>query len=286
MLLDSVPRACRQSVKLLRPSLCAIHGLLFIVLGNPSAVAQQGPCPESKDSSGSFEVAAIKASNPDSGSHSVNTTSDRIAIENYTLTKLIMIAYGLKSRTQISGGPEWIDKQAFDISAKLDDAEVMKMQALKRSERQTERNHLVQSLLIDRFHLKLHRAQKIVPVYALLVGKSGAKLAPSDPSDEGHSLSENDGHMEAKSISMDALADDLTRMPESGDRVVLNRTGLSGRFNFEIDWAPDYGSGISDNALHPGLFTALLEQLGLKLESQKMPVEMVVVESAVKPDLD
>jgi uncharacterized protein (TIGR03435 family) len=113
-------------------------------------IAKRPQKADSGKASPSFEVAAIKSSRADDGSHSVNTTSDRISVENYTLGRLIVIAYGLKSDTQISGGPKWMNKQAFDISAKMDDAEVAKMRGLKREERQEERNLLLQALLVFR----------------------------------------------------------------------------------------------------------------------------------------
>jgi uncharacterized protein (TIGR03435 family) len=92
--------------------------------------------------------------------------------------------------------------------------------------------------------------------------------------------------MTASAVSMDDLADDLTGMPESGDRVVLNLTGLSGEYDFMLNWGEDRGEGVPADATYPGLFTALQEQLGLKLESQKGSVDVIVVEAATEPVLD
>lgn len=260
-----------------------VFALLGCAIANEQGSAETKPAPKA---SPAFEVAAIKLTKADAGNQSVNSNSDRISIENYTLRRLIRLAWGLKSDTQITGGPDWMDKQAFDISAKIDDAEVAKMHEMKREERQRERNLLLQTLLADRFQLRAHQIEKILPVYALVLAKSEPRFKHSDPAAQGHSSSTNNGHMEAKSISMDSLAEDLTRMPESGDRVVVNRTGLAGDYDFKLDWTPDYGSGVPADATNPGLLTALQDQLGLKLESQKGPVEIVVVESAARPALD
>ena len=248
--------------------------------------AQEAPSATNDGKVPSFEVAAIRAHKGDDGNHSVNSSTDRVAIGNYTLQHLIRIAYDLKSESQIAGDQDWMDKVAFDISAKIDDSEVSRIRAMKREDRQKERNLLLQSLLADRFHLRVHKIQKLMPVYALVQGKSGAKLAHAAPSEQNHSLSANNGHLEATAISMDAFVEDLTRMPESGERVVVNRTGLEGDFDFKMDWTPDYGSGVPADAVFPGLFTALQDQLGLKLVSEKSNVEVIVIDSAAKPTLD
>jgi uncharacterized protein (TIGR03435 family) len=294
MLLDICSRMFSEMPKLKsclrRPAIMFCASVLVAALGNTfsqSLLAQQGPEAKTPSTTGpAFEVAAIRASKGDSGNHDVDTTADRLLISNYTLKQLIRLAYDLKSDSQISGGPEWLDKQAFDISAKIDDTEIAKLQQMKRDERRKEHNLLLQSLLADRFQLRAHEVQQVMPVYALVVVKSGPKLTPAKAPGDGYHVSTRNSHMTATATSMDILAVQLTRMPESGDRMVLNRTGLSGEYDFKLDWAPDYGNGVPPDATDPGLFTALEEQLGLKLESQKGQVTVVVVESASKPTLD
>lgn len=233
-----------------------------------------------------FEVAAIKANKGDRGDHDFDINADRFLISNYTLRQLIHLAYELKSDRQISGGPDWINKQAFDISAKIDDAEMAKMRQMKRDERRRENNVLLQSLLADRFQLRVHEVRQVMPVYVLVTAKSGPKLTRSTKSALGYHVSTHNSHMIATATSMDVLASQLTGMPESGGRLVLNHTGLIGEYDFKLDWAPDYGNGVATDATLPGLFTALKEQLGLKLESNKGTVDVVVVDSAARPTLD
>lgn len=240
-----------------------------------------------------FEVVAIKQSAPDQHGSSWNGRSDRITISNYTLRHLIRVAYDLKSDKQILGGPDWIDKSHFDIAAKLEDADATSIYKLPYEESHEQVMLIFQRLLADRFQLKLHQDQQTLPAYSLEVAKSGAKITPiSEPNDHNeaknlnHGTSTNNGHLVTQAISMDRFADYLTEFTESGDRVVVNRTGLAGEFDFTLNWARDYGNGIPSDAQFPGLFTALQEQLGLTLKSDKASVPVVVIEAASLPQLD
>lgn len=285
----SLPGLCRVGLFESIAFLCCAHLLLLALaaLSGAKAEAQQQNAPAvSAEETPIFEVVAIKSSKPDDENHRYSTTNDRFSMENFTLRRLIRIAYGLKSDSQITGGPNWMDKQAFDIVAKIDDTEAARIGKLKSDERMREFGLLLQSLLADRFQLQVHQVEQAMPVFALVVAKSGAKLARSPAAQRDYKFSWGNGHMEAKSVSMDALADHLMWMPESGARVVVNRTGLSGEYDFKLDWTPDHGGGVPPDAADPGLFTALQDQLGLKLESQKGSIDVVVVDGAVKPTLD
>jgi uncharacterized protein (TIGR03435 family) len=262
--------------------------ILFVLLAVGGASAQANPALTGADETPHFEVAAIRPSKPDSQGQNWRGSADRILIGNYTLRRLIRSAYGLKSDSQILGGPDWLDKQAFDISAKIDDAEIAKMKAMDQPAKQRERNAMLQSLLAERFAFKAHIEQRKMPVYALVVAKSGAKLTPTSAATaaKGNNITTRNGRMTASAISMDAFAEDLEYQKEAGDRVVLNRTGLAGEYDFKLDWAADNGDGTQADPALPGLFTALQEQLGLKLRPDRGSIEVVVVESATKPAFD
>jgi len=271
---------------------CAIFAMLVTGLPGAMQADAQGPAPApSAVAPPSFEVATIKPSRPDDQSHNWNGRGDSVSIENYTLRRLIRTAYGLKSDSQVLGGPEWMGKQAFDIEAKFGEAEAARMQKLSGRERFQELRLAVQSLLAERFLLRISQETRSIPVYALVVAKSGAKLTPAAPqldengkpkTDRNHSMHDSDGHMTAKAVPMSDFADWFVYQPEC-DRVVLDRTGLTGEFDFKLDWAPDWGEGIPPDAKYPGLFTALREQLGLELKPDKAPVDVVVVQSAAEP---
>jgi uncharacterized protein (TIGR03435 family) len=251
----------------------------------PAANAQSGPSAVPHDKL-SFEVATVKPTRPDSTDVSWDSGGDRVSIQNYTLRQLIKAAYDIKSDSQILSGPEWMSKQRFDIAAKIDDDEVAKLKKMSRAEREQAPKLMLQALLAQRFQLKVRMETRSLPIYGMVVNKPNPKLAPSSSSVDGHSLSTHNGHMTAVSVSMDRLADSLGQMREIGDRVVLNRTGLNGSYDFELSWTPDYGNGIPTDANDPGLFTALREQLGLKLEPQSGPVPVIVVDAAAQPIFD
>jgi uncharacterized protein (TIGR03435 family) len=267
----------------------------------PGANGQQTLPTASDDKTPTFEVVTIKPARPDATGHGWHGSLDRITIRNYTLKRLIRAAYSLKSDSQILGGPEWIGKLAFDIDAKVDDAEVANIRNLSSREHHKLQLLMLQSLLADRFQLKVTTGERTIPVYALVVSKSGAKLTPSPPPaqeqsasdgstgrakpERPHNMNVNNGHMTASGYSMDGLADDLT-LEGDVDRVVVNRTGLTGEYDFKMTWTEDEGNGVPSDAPYPGLLTALKEQLGLELKPDKAPVEVVIVEGAEKPLVD
>jgi uncharacterized protein (TIGR03435 family) len=233
----------------------------------------------------SFEVASVKTSRPDDDRHSVDGDSDRVTIENYTLRDLIALAYSLKSDSQVVGGPDWLDKKHFDIAAKVDDTELAKLKTMRGNDFRNEWNQMMQSLLADRFALKVKQGQRIIPVLALVITKSGQKLTLANAK-EPNSLSARNSHLSATSASMADLADFLTGQVETEGRVVVDRTGLTGNFDFKLDWTRDRGNGIPPDAQFPGLFTALRDQVGLQLKPDKAAVDVVIVESSKEPAAD
>jgi len=267
---------------------CLAAGLLALgILSGPHARAQQTPKPATAGQAPTFEVAAIKPSKPGDGNHNWDDSADRVSIENYTLRRLISVAYGLKSESQVLGGPKWIDHQTFDILAKIDDADVAKMRTMNHTDRTWERDLMVRSLLVDRFGLKMSRGERKMQVFALVVAKSGAKIAPGPQKNSRYSdLSGYNGRITATNISMDDFAHDLGILDEVGSRVVLNRTGLTGDFDFKMNFTRDHGKGVPPDALYPGLFTALKEQLGLELKPVKATIPVVIVDSASQPVFD
>ncbi|MFZ2022481.1 MAG: TIGR03435 family protein [Terracidiphilus sp.] len=271
--------------------LSALQAFLFVFLLAAPAFAQEPQVAAAAGSPPVFEVASIKPARPEDSDHNWNSARGRVSIENYTLRQLIREAYGLKSDSQVIGGPDWIGKRAFDIEAKLDDAEATKIQSMSGPERRQVTQLAVQALLRDRFQLKATLAMRSIPVYSLVVSKSGAKLMPSAPQldengkprlEANHSVHTHNGQMIATAISMSSLAD---YMPDC-DRVVLDRTGLKGEYDFKLNWTRDNGNGIPPDAQYPGIFTALREQLGLDLKPDKAPVDVVVVDAAKEPASD
>jgi uncharacterized protein (TIGR03435 family) len=248
----------------------------------------QHASPANRDARPSFEVATIKPSKPGRFHQDMDESGNRLTLQNYTVRHLIREAYGLKSDEQILGGPDWIDKQGFDVLAKVGDDEVARMDKMSEDQSDREWDLMLQSLLADRFQLKITRGDRMLPIFALVVSRSGAKVkhtpersANSQAGDPGIEI--NWGELTANAVSMDTFADTLTSMRDMSNRVVVNRTGLTGNFDFQLDWARDRGDGASQDSPYPGLFTALQEQLGLKLKAERATVNVVVVDSVTEP---
>ncbi len=241
--------------------------------------------------SAAFEVATIKSSDPASRGMSISLGNGGIfATKNVTLKMLVALAWNVRE-FQVSGAAGWIGTDRFDIVAKPDH-EVPRSEEGRAIERA-----MVQSLLADRFHLQAHTESKEMPVYALIVAKNGSKLVESDPESKGPSLgfSGNRGgktSVTANKVTMKIFSEALSNQL---GRTVIDRTGLNSSYTFKMEFTPDLpvGSGkegadgekadISALPDGPTVFTALTEQLGLRLESRKGPVEIVVIDHAEKP---
>ena len=221
-----------------------------------------------------FEVATVKSADPNAPGTMLNWRDARHAesfvAENFSLRQLITAAYAIRDH-QLTGGPGWIGSDRFDVIGK--------------PERPVDRKALqsmLQALLADRFHLTIHRDTREMPVYFLVVAKGGAKLRESAPGSVGTGQSAGMGWFKASNNRIDDFAQTLAGMVS---RSVIDKTGLTGQYDFRLDYAPDAiaGTDTGNAPEKPSLFTALQEQLGLKLEPGKAPVEMFVVDRAEKP---
>jgi uncharacterized protein (TIGR03435 family) len=246
-----------------------------------------------------FEVATVKF-NPNGKNQSLyRNPGGRLVADNRTLKFLVSVAFGVKE-FEVQGGPSWVDSDHFDIAAKAGtDASFPEMLPM------------LQALLEDRFKLAVHRETKEQSVYVLAAAKGGLKLP--DPKEGGCVPRSPDGKppvrisgqpppvicgglrvrfngLDGFRISMEQLAGLLSEM--TGRRVV-ERTGFPGVFDASLKWSPDQSTAgmekmvgpppASIDMSGPSIFTALQDQLGLKLESQKAPVEIVVIDHAETP---
>jgi uncharacterized protein (TIGR03435 family) len=208
-----------------------------------------------------FEVATVRPSPPNHGYTSISPFgTDRFTAANASLSYLIQLAYSIDGRHQLSGAPDWLDSEFFDISAKAADGTHLTYEELQ---------PLLQQLLQDRFHLEAHRETRNLPGYVLLVAKGTPKLhITKGGAPYGYIFS---GKLRLQNSEIDSLA--ATLVTPVG-RPVLNKTGIQGNYDIKLDYAAE---GATDSTL-PSIFTALQEQLGLKLESQKVPVQMLVID--------
>jgi uncharacterized protein (TIGR03435 family) len=257
----------------------------------------------------SFEVATIKPSKPEETRSGMGfSDGGRVFVTtNATLRDLIQEAYNVKAANQIVGASGWTTTDKFDIQARLEEAQFAAMAAMPMEDKIQQIRLMLQSLLEERFALKLETSTRQSTFFTLVQAKGGSKLtltamAAPDPSGIAGPHPASDpmlrrkgaGRLEATGVSMKLLTDTLSRMPELGGEggftigeLVVDRTGLNGSYDWSLRWTPDPPDPAADAAppgdAAPGLFTALQEQLGLKLERTKGPVEVLVVTHVDRP---
>jgi uncharacterized protein (TIGR03435 family) len=231
-----------------------------------------------------FDVVSVKPSAPDEHNSFMfqSLPGGTIRMAGVPLRMMIMEAYGVKA-FQISGGPDWIRTGRWDVLAKGEGFQ-------GRIPREQE-NLMVRSMMADRFQLKVHSETKEMPVYALVVEKSGSKLVPHTGTEQQFRF--GNGSLIVKKGAAAALAAWLSRQL---GRVVIDKTDLKGEYDYKLEWTPDPGEGGAESiglppeaptphvdTTGPSIFTAIQEQLGLRLVSQKGPVEMIVIDGVERP---
>jgi bla regulator protein BlaR1 len=236
------------------------------------AFAQEQPGP-------AFEVASVKPAEPSDKPGFLQSAPGRLNLSGVTVRMLIQQAWAI-SGYRIYGGPSWLDSTRYNIAANAaDGAGNLTLDQMR---------PMLQTLLTDRFRLALHREKRELPLYRLIVSKNGPKLKESAVSGAPQSRMAT-GQITDEKAGMDTLA---SQLGQQLGRFVVNQTALKGDYNFHAEWTPDPGQnlgGDSDTpppagADGPSIFTALQQQLGLKLESAKGPVEVLVIDHAEKPD--
>jgi uncharacterized protein (TIGR03435 family) len=265
-----------------------------------------------------FEVASVKVNRGEPGHVSVNSTNGRYSATGVTLGLLIRMAYDVQE-DQIVGGPSWLNDERFDVLATEGAAPTER--AAPQPGRPTAQRLMLRALLADRFHLAVHTEVRERPVFALVVARRDGKLGPglvradADCSALGAARrrqgdgapKESPTHLQncgrsmapgvilARGQTMPELAAAFAALSNTGmslNRPVVDRTGLTGNFDVELHFTPeripDASNGPSARPDPEGasLFTAVQEQLGLKLESQRGPVDVLVIDRAEKPGED
>jgi len=242
----------------------------------------------------SLEVASVrKHVSTSAQGGGVTVSGSRVTVVDYMLSSLILEAYKVKLY-QIAGAPDWMgggssfsdivarsrSADSYDISAKAEgDAALTRDQA----------RLILQAVLADRFQLKVHRETKDLPVYALVLGKNGPKLKESAP-DAKPGAGYNSGPGGVRMTNWKTTTTQFAAgLSLQADRPVVDKTGLTGFYDIALEWSRDDGQhsalGVpreTDDA-GPSLFTAVQEQLGLKLETARAPIEVLVIDHAEKP---
>jgi uncharacterized protein (TIGR03435 family) len=261
----------------------------------------------------SFEVASIKPSDPGQrGSSIMNQPGGRLVIRAVPLRALMTFAYRVRD-FQVSGGPGWVGTDRWDMEARAEEGSITPPTGLPDPNTPDPMAIRLQSLLEDRFQLKLHRETRDLPIYELSIAKGGSKMklsedqTPYQPPERGapppppmqpggamprFSMRMGRGNLEG--VAMD-IPNIVQAFSSQFGRTVVDKTGLKGLYDLKLQWTPDLaalggpaGPGgpeaappIDPNG--PSIFTAIQEQLGLKLDSTKGPVDVLVIDSVQKP---
>ncbi|HEY1945913.1 MAG TPA: TIGR03435 family protein [Bryobacteraceae bacterium] len=240
-----------------------------------------------------FEVATVKQNKSGSSGGSSTFENGRFIATNALLTKLIQYqAYRITER-QIVGGPKWLNTERFDIEAKTNSLVADQLRTLSRDQRTLQTQGMFQRFLADSFKLVVHWETRDLPVYALVVAKKPPIFHEWKESDGGPGTEASTGKFSANGVTMADLVWSLTQelLREFG-RIVVDNTGIKGRYNVTLKWTPETDSapvsiGTDGTAPLPdsgaSIFTALQEQLGLKLKATKGPVGVLVIDHVEMP---
>jgi uncharacterized protein (TIGR03435 family) len=234
-----------------------------------------------------YDIVSIRPHNTPDDNVGMRIQTSSYSATNVTLKELVSYAYRIRVDL-ISGLPGWADTAHFDVTAKISEPNLAALDKLTHEQREA----MFLPILADRFHLKAHTEIKTLPVFDLVLTKDGPKFKPSPqlPSDSDHPNKRtfgiwiNNDNMTATSISMEELA---TNFADNINHTVIDKTGLTGRYDLKLRWTSDPlaanpgDDGTTDRP--PDLFTAIKEQLGLKLDPSKGPVTTLVVDHAEKP---
>jgi len=251
--------------------------LALLLPGLLAACAQDNPAQTLKmarNADPEFEVATIKPADPDDRNQGFSLKGHRISIENSTMTSLICFAYSIH-KSQIVNAPRWFDEQPWNIDGVPDAEGAPNWNQYRR---------MLQKLLSSRFGLQMHHEKRELSVYTLTVAKGGPKLQKSK--DDPDALSDSSGHgigaQQYMKFTNDSMTDFAKTMQLMVDRPVLDQTNVSGRYDFSLLWTPDAMRATPTDTA-PGLFTAVQEQLGLKLEATHAPTDVFVIDAATRP---
>ena len=292
---EGVEKKLSLSKKLLLATIGAVVVAGPVIFGLLHAPRVRAQSPQAATTAlPSFEVASIKPSRPDDSMVKMLFTRSGLSAENFTVHGFIRTAYNVQEN-QILGGPGWLNSEKYDVEAKVDSA------VAQQHTSPDDRRLALQQLLADRFKLKLHRETRELPVYELVVTRSGPKFREAKPGDtyadgakrhDGQPIGPGiwllgRGDLAGQGMPLSALILILSRQL---DRPILDKTGLTSNYDYKLQWSPEESHApsndqetVSPDSPAPSVFVAIQEQLGLKLEPRKAPVEVLVIDHVERP---
>jgi bla regulator protein blaR1 len=301
--LDFSKKLLLSAVGFLAVASPVVFGLLHATQGRAQSQTQNTAA-----TSPVYDVASIKPNKSADNIFRLMYSPDGLSGSGVTLHMLIRNAYQVEDN-QILGAPAWLNSERYDVEAKMESSVAEEMRKLSDDQRRTERQQMLQGLLADRFKLTIRRETKELPVYALTIGKNGPKLREAKPGDtypngikgpdgvgRAGFMRMGRGELTAQGLSVSSV---VRLLSQQLGRTVIDKTGLTGNYDFTLKWTPDESQGgmlrgpegsrpqtesaPEPDSAGPSIFTAIQEQLGLKLESQKGPVEVLIIDHVEKP---
>ncbi len=257
----------------------------------------------------SFDVVSVRPTNPNQDLGRGSVSPDSYRAERTTIKQVLAYAFGLGYDKELANAPSWITNDHFDIQGKLDEEQVASLRKLSRDDRDVQMSLMVQSMLVERFHLTYHFETRELPLYLLEIAKGGLKCprdttskpAIADPSNPRFRWSEAPAppppppgwhppspseqkvlmqslHLRTKGWPFWLIVATLSHQPELQGRPVIDKTGLEGAYDCEMNWSQAESDGTGQF-----FFTAVRDQLGLTLHPSKGPVEVLVIDSISQP---
>lgn len=306
-------RRARQLLSTLRLMTVTMPILFVVAIALPTHAQEHTQKTSATSLKFEYEVASIKPTGPESSNgvmSGMTYPADGFTVRGYTLRSLIQSALGVQNY-QLSGAPAWLISEKYDIDAKMDSSVVDALQKLTPKDQFSARQQMLLALFADRLKLTFHRETKELPIYSLVIAKSGAKLQEAKPGDTltdgsrgragrgradglGTTIKVGSETLRAQSVPLTELVQALASYL---GRAVVDNTGLTGNYNFTLQWTTDdaqmqapSGAAASGTPTTSSadptaafLFTAIQQQLGLKLESGKGPVEVFVIDHVERP---
>jgi uncharacterized protein (TIGR03435 family) len=288
----------------LKHSALGLSGLSFLLVfslanATPSRtqlLPQAAPSPLPKYE---YDVVSIKPYKPGSSEGNYaggyDTLPNGFSARNLFLRSLILTAYGVSS-DQLLGVPDWLRTEGYDVEVRMDEVVAGALQKLSPDDRVHARQQMLQALLADQLKLRVHRESKNLPSYVLVIAKDGPKFQEAKPDETTSISSTRNGETWSITVTAYSISSLALMVANTLSYPVVDKTGLSGRYDFKLEWSPAASRlrtpsvGTSEDSTAPlpdssgtSILTALQDQLGLKLVSGKSPIEVIVIDHVQRP---
>ena len=269
----------RVKKKIARVAVVAAFMLCTCIAARAQSAGAAGgimqPTMMAKDADPGWEVVTVRPSDPNTSQATFDVRGRHIIIGSRTVETMLLLAYGLQ-KNQIVGGPDWIRTERFDADGIPNVEGQPSLQQFR---------NMLRKLLAERFGLVTHMEQRELSVYAITIAKGGPRMTQSkaDPNALQSDSDKQDGGQRSIQMSNATMAGFALELLYNTDKPVVDRTSLTGRYDFTLKWTFDDSKVPTDGSAAPGLFTAIQEQMGLKLEAVKTMTNVMLIDKVERP---